>query len=267
MSTKSKVVPLTDGALTWILVQNGRFAVAVVPNISPRSFRICQLLRYSPSKMGAVKSIEISIVPPGATSEGRKVKFLPPSRSPLTKTRRYVVFHAQVPAFFSRQTLVNELPGAKTEPSGTVRSSTNSIRSQPRLGVGVGDWYGVLVGVGVCVGVLVGVLLGVNVSVNVGVNVGVKVAVFVGVCVGVLLGVSVGVRDGVIVLVGVLGGVRVGVDVNVSVDEGVCVGVFVGVNVNVGVDEGVCVGVKVLVGVLEGVRVGVNVNVGVDEGV
>jgi len=75
--------------------------------------------------------------------------------------------------FFNCQTLVNELPGARVDPSGTVRSATNPMRSHPRLGVGVGDRYGVLVGVGVRVGVLVGVLVGVNVGVLVGVLVGV----------------------------------------------------------------------------------------------
>ena len=63
----------------------------------------------------------------------------------------------QVPVFFNRQTLVNELPGAKTKLSGMVRSATNSMRSQPRLGVGVGDRNGVRVGVrvGVREGVIV----------------------------------------------------------------------------------------------------------------
>ena len=79
----------------------------------------------------------------------------------------------QVPAFLRRQIFVNELPGVKVDPSGTVISSTNSMRSHPRLGVGVGDWNGVRVGVSVRVGVFVGVLLGVKVGVKVGVNVGV----------------------------------------------------------------------------------------------
>jgi hypothetical protein len=78
-----------------------------------------------------------------------------------------------VPLFLSRQTFVNERPGAKVEPSGTVRSATNSMRSHPRLGVGVGDRNGVRVGLGVNVGVFVGVLEGVNVGVKVGVKVGV----------------------------------------------------------------------------------------------
>ena len=91
--------------------------------------------------------------------------------------------------FFKRQTLVNCECGEKTEPSGTVKSCTNSIRSQPRFAVGVGDWNGVRVAVGVLVGVrvgvkvLVGVRDGVNVGVRDGVSVGVKV--FVGVREGV----------------------------------------------------------------------------------
>jgi hypothetical protein len=44
-----------------------------------------------------------------------------------------------VPLFLRRQIFVNELPGARVEPSGMVMSSTNSMRSHPRLGVGVGD--------------------------------------------------------------------------------------------------------------------------------
>ena len=86
-----------------------------------------------------------------------------------------------MPAFRNRQTLVNALPGEKTELSGTVRSATNSIRSQPRLGVGVRVTNGVRVGVregvrvAVRVGVSVGVREGVKVGVRDGVNVGVKV--------------------------------------------------------------------------------------------
>ena len=82
-----------------------------------------------------------------------------------------------MPAFFNRQTLVNELPGAKMELSGTVRSAINSIRSQPRFGVGVGDRNGVRVGVrvGVREGVIVrvGEAVADGVSVLVGVRVGV----------------------------------------------------------------------------------------------
>ena len=76
-----------------------------------------------------------------------------------------------MPEFFNRQTFVNELPGPKVELSGTVRSATNSMRSQPRLGVGVRDWNGVRVGVreGVAVGVRVGVRVGVLEGVKVGV--------------------------------------------------------------------------------------------------
>ena len=89
--------------------------------------------------------------------------------------------HVQVPLFFKRQTFVNWEPGVKMESSGTVRSATNSMRSHPRLGVGVGDWNGVLVRVGVLVGVRegvsvrVGVREGVTVGVREGVSVGVKV--------------------------------------------------------------------------------------------
>jgi hypothetical protein len=128
---------------------------------------------------------------PGATSVGSGIRFCPPNKLPVINTTRYEVFQAQVPAFFNLQTLVNELPGAKTELSGTVRSATNSIRSQPRLGVGVGDWNGVRVGVRVLVGVLVGVLDGVAVAD--GVNVDVREGVTVGVNVFVLVGVRVGV--------------------------------------------------------------------------
>ena len=97
--------------------------------------------------------------------------------------------------FFKRQTLVNCEFGVKVESSGTVISCTNWIRSQPRLGVGVGDWNGVRVGDGVRVGVRegvnvnVGVLDGVSVGVREGVSVGVKVREGVAVAVGVLLGV------------------------------------------------------------------------------
>ena len=96
-----------------------------------------------------------------------------------------------VPLFFKRHTFVNEEPGAKTELSGMVRSPTNSIRSQPRLGVGVGDRNGVRVGVRVLVGVFVGVREGVRVAD--GVNVGVREGVTVGVNVFVLVDVRVGV--------------------------------------------------------------------------
>jgi hypothetical protein len=99
--------------------------------------------------------------------------------------------------FFKRHTFVKEDPGENTESSGMVRSSTNSMRSQPRFGVGVGDWNGVRVAVGVFVGVLVGVREGVNVAD--GVNVGVRE----GVIVGVNVFVTVGVRVGVEVFVGV----------------------------------------------------------------
>ena len=68
-----------------------------------------------------------------------------------------------MPTFFSRQTLVNEVPAAKTELRGTVTSEMNSIRSQPRFGVGVR----VTVPVAVRVGVRVGVRDGVNVKVGV----------------------------------------------------------------------------------------------------
>lgn len=131
--------------------------------------------------MGAVKVIDMSTVSPGATSCGRKVRLLPPIRSPLTNASRYCVVQVQEPEFFSRHIFVNLLPGAKVDPSGTVTSSTNSMRSHPRFGVGVGDWNGVRVGVSVFVGVFVDVLLGVNVGVAEGVSVGVKVAVLVGV--------------------------------------------------------------------------------------
>lgn len=97
-----------------------------------------------------------------------------------------------VPLFFRRQTLVKVEPGANTELSGIVRSPTNSMRSQPRFGVGVGDWNGVRVGVAVLVGVLVGVKEGVNVAE--GVNVGVREGVLVGVNVFVIVDVRVGVE-------------------------------------------------------------------------
>jgi len=117
------------------------------------------------------------------------MRFCPRINSPLTKTRRYDLVQVQVPLFFNRQTFVNELPGVNVDPSGMVTSPTNSIRSQPRFGVGVGDWNGVRVGVNV--------LVGVDVGVKVGVNVGVFVGVFDGVNVNVLVGVRVGVLDGV----------------------------------------------------------------------
>ena len=91
--------------------------------------------------------------------------------------------------FFKRQTFVNWDCGEKIAPSGTVKSWMNSMRSQPRFGVGVGDWNGVRVGVSVLVGVRDGV--NVNVGVLAGVFVGVKVLV------GVFVGVYVGVFDGV----------------------------------------------------------------------
>ena len=74
-----------------------------------------------------------------------------------------------MPEFLNRQTLVNKLPGEKTALSGTVKSATNSILSQPLLGVGVRVTNGVRVGVreGVRVGVLVGVLVGVREGVSV----------------------------------------------------------------------------------------------------
>jgi hypothetical protein len=164
-----------------------------------------------------LKFMTMSMVCPGFTSTGKGVLFTPPRISPLIKTRRYFVVHVHVPLFFKRQTLVNCDPGAKPEPSGTVTSSTDPIRSQPRFAVGVGDWNGVFVGVGV----------------------------------------RVGVRDGVNVFVGVLDGVNVGVCDGVRVGVKVLVGVFEGVKVNVGVLVGVFVGVNVFVGVLVGVRVGV----------
>lgn len=125
------------------------------------------------------------------------MRFCPPIASPLTSTTRYVVLHVHVPEFLNRQTLVNELPGVKTELSGTVRSATNSIRSQLRFGVGVRVTNGVRVGVreGVRVGVLVGVRDGVREGVDVAL--GVNVRVLVDVRVGVRDGVHVGVRVGV----------------------------------------------------------------------
>ena len=132
-----------------------------------------------------------SIVCPGATSVGRAMRFCPRIKSPLTRTRRYDLVHVQVPLFFNRQTFVNELPGANVDPSGMVTSPINSMRSQPRFGVGVGDWNGVRVGVNVLVGVDVGVKVSVNVGVFVGVFDGVNVNVLVGVRVGVLEGVNV----------------------------------------------------------------------------
>lgn len=68
-----------------------------------------------------------------------------------------------MPTFFNRQTFVNEAPGAKTELRGTVTSVTNSIRSQPRLGVGVRVTVPVADGVGVRVGVREGVKVKVGV--------------------------------------------------------------------------------------------------------
>src|SRR5215207_941425 len=146
----------------------------------------------------------MSIVWPGATSTGSGMRFCPPIRSPLASTTRYDVFHVHVPEFLNLQTLVNELPGAKTELSGTFRLRTNSIRSQVLLGVGV------RVGRGVSVGR--------TVEVGIGVRVGVKVRVIVGVKVTVGVKLAVGVK------------VFVGVDVNVNVGRGVRVG------------SGVCVG-------------------------
>jgi NF-X1-type zinc finger protein NFXL1 len=90
-----------------------------------------------------------------------------------------------VPEFLNRQTLVNELPGKKTELSGTVKSATKSIRSQPLFGVGVRVTNGVRVGV------------------REGVRVGVRVEVRVGVRDGVSVGVYDGVREGVTVALGV----------------------------------------------------------------
>src|SRR5215212_3867625 len=151
------------GAVTWIAIENGRLAAVVVPKISPLSFRICQLPRYSPGSAGALKFMTRSMLSPGATSLGSGMRFRPPNKSPLTKTRRYVVFHVQVPAFFKRQTFVKEEPGANTELFGTFKLSTNSMRSQPRFGVGVGD-LNAAVGVRVWFGVLVGVREGVHVA-------------------------------------------------------------------------------------------------------
>ena len=76
-----------------------------------------------------------------------------------------------MPEFLKRHTLVNELPGAKTELSGTVRSAMNSMRSHVLLGVGVRVWKGVRVGVKVLVGVRVGVREGVRVAEGVKVGV------------------------------------------------------------------------------------------------
>lgn len=98
-----------------------------------------------------------------------------------------------MPLFLNRQTFVKLEPGVNVELSGTVTSRTNSIRSQPRFGVGVRVWNGVRVGVNVRVGVIVGVRDGVREGVMLGVNVREGVAV----AVGVLLGVRVGVLDGV----------------------------------------------------------------------
>ncbi len=71
---------------------------------------------------------------------------------------------------------MNWEPAEKAELSGTVMSLTNSMRSQPRFAVGVGDWNGVRVAVGVLVGVRVGVKVGVGVrdGVKVGVRDGVR---------------------------------------------------------------------------------------------
>jgi len=87
-----------------------------------------------------------------------------------------------VPEFLNLQTLVNELPGAKTELSGTFRLLTNSMRSQVLLGVGVrvGLGVNVYVGVKVNVNVGVGVLVGANVCEGVTEAVAVEVDVFVG---------------------------------------------------------------------------------------
>ena len=109
-----------------------------------------------------------------------------------------------VPAFLNRQIFVNELPDIRIELSGTVKLSTNSIRSQPRLGVGVR--------VGVLDGVTVDVFVGGRVEVGCGVLVGRTVDVGSGVRVGVSVCVIVGVK------------VFVGVCVNVNVGRGDCVG-------------------------------------------
>lgn len=86
-----------------------------------------------------------------------------------------------VPAFFNCQIFVNEEPGLRVESSGTFRELTNSMRSQPRFGVGVNDGVTVAVGVwvgrGVRVGEAVHVGRGVFVGVRVQVGMGVRVAV------------------------------------------------------------------------------------------
>lgn len=84
-----------------------------------------------------------------------------------------------VPTFFSRQTLVKEVPGAKTELPGTLTSATTSIRSHDRSGVGVCDCTGARVGVRETAGVRVGVRVEVNVSVGVLAGVDVVVGVSV----------------------------------------------------------------------------------------
>lgn len=89
----------------------------------------------------------------------------------------------QVPTFFNRQVLVKVVPGAKTVPSGTVTSATNSALSHVDEGSVTVIVPGVFVAVAVKVGVG-GVTVPVFVEVGLGgvpVAVAVAVEVFVGV--------------------------------------------------------------------------------------
>ena len=69
-----------------------------------------------------------------------------------------------MPAFLNLQIFVKELPGIRIELSGTVKLLTNSIRSQPRFGVGLG----------------LNVCFGSGVEVTVSVSAAIEVDVFVG---------------------------------------------------------------------------------------
>ena len=69
-----------------------------------------------------------------------------------------------MPAFFNLQIFVKELPGIRIELSGTVKLLTNSIRSQPLFGVGLG----------------LDVCFGSGVEVRACVSAGIEVEVFVG---------------------------------------------------------------------------------------
>src|SRR5512140_1116421 len=74
--------------------------------------------------MGACSGMLISIVSPGLTFLYReKTGDGDPIKSPLEKTSKYEVVHAQEPIFFRRQILEKVSPGLKLLPSGTLKSA------------------------------------------------------------------------------------------------------------------------------------------------